>query len=176
LLNGIISLERDIIIGNPNLNYYIKKYSYINKRPIFESILKNSIYVLSSKILKYNTSKINADILSNIFIMYSINNFCNSILLNKNLSILNYIIKKELIDYNFQNINFLTNDLLKNLYFKNIGYNLYNNFIFCYILCKSNIYINNIINSIDNNNINNFRLYFNDLIISIVKIYPLSDG
>jgi acyl-CoA dehydrogenase len=132
-----------------------------------------------------------AEIFENTYIMYAMQNLFNSILLeNSSPSVLSTIIKKEMVEYNNININNAKNILES---FDNINKN--NNlekiykilqypikfkestilpkslFIYSKSLIKSHKYIYNIILSIDNDNIYEFKKIINNMTFDIIKIY-----
>jgi len=133
-----------------------------------------------------------AEIFANTFIMYSMQNLFNSILSNNiNSSVLSAIMKRELTELARLNINHAMdvvggwgiiknkNNLLANAYqltpipITVEGSNILTRSLIIYGqgLIKSHKYIYNIVESLEQNNINNFKNNINDLIKDTIKIY-----
>ena len=133
-----------------------------------------------------------AEIFSNTFIMYCMQNLFNSILSqNINSSVLSAIMKREMTEYARININNAMdvvggwgiiknkNNILANAYqltpipITVEGSNILTRSLIIYGqgLIKSHKYIYNIIESIENNNIGNFKTNINDLVKDTLKIY-----
>jgi len=133
-----------------------------------------------------------ADIFANTFIMYSMQNLFNSILSNNiNSSVLSAIMKRELTELARININHAMdvvggwgiiknkNNILANAYqltpipITVEGSNILTRSLIIYGqgLIKSHKYIYNIVESLEQNNIGNFKNNINDLIKDTIKIY-----
>ena len=133
-----------------------------------------------------------AEIFANTYIMYSMQNLFNSILSNKiSSSVLSAIMKREMTEYGRININHAMdivggwgiirnkNNILANAYqltpipITVEGSNILTRSLIIYGqgLIKSHRYIYKIIESLENNNLENFKQNINNLLYDTLKIY-----